>query len=362
LTAPERAKVTLRDVAKAAGVSKSTAANVYNRPERVREEVRNQVRAAASRLGYPGPNPIGRLLSAGKVNAIGVATAEPLTYFFDDPWARSVLSHLSAECRRRSVGLALVSTEDRRRAAWNVRSAVVDGFVLLCVEGTGELLVRLTRERGLPFVALSLQVDDPDFPSISVDDRAGAQLAAKHLLDLGHRRLAILGIELSPDGGGLLTPEQARRGVYLTTLLRLKGYWDALEAAGISTENVPIFETRSNFASVEAGMAALYPGRDLGGDLRPTALLAMSDHVAMLAMDWLAARGLRVPNDVSVVGFDGVPDGARATPSLTTVAQPIDRIAAHAAAALLDDAAMSGPLILPLTLVERASTGPAPRA
>jgi DNA-binding LacI/PurR family transcriptional regulator len=239
---------------------------------------------------------------------------------------------------------------------------VVDGFVLLCVEGTGELLVRLTRERGLPFVALSLLVDDPDFPSISVDDRAGAQLAAKHLLDLGHRRLAILGIELSPDGGGLLTPEQARRGVYLTTLLRLKGYWDALEAAGISTENVPVFETRSNFASVEAGMVALYPGRDLGGDLRPTALLAMSDHVAMLAMDWLAARGLRVPNDVSVVGFDGVPDGARATPPLTTVAQPIDRIAAHAAAALLDDAATSGPLILPLTLVERASTGPAPRA
>jgi DNA-binding LacI/PurR family transcriptional regulator len=352
----ERSKATLRDVAQMAGVSKSTAANVFSRPEVVREEVREQVRAAARQLGYAGPNPLGRLLSAGRVNAIGVATAEPLSYFFDDPWARAVLSHLAAECGRRGAGLALVSTEDRRQAAWNVRSAVVDGFVLLCVEGSGELLVRLTRERGLPFVALSIEAEDPSVPSIAIDNRGGARLAAEHLLRLGHRRFAILGIELSPEGGGLLTPEQARRGLYASTLLRLEGYWDALAPVGISPDAVPFFETRNERTSIEAGMAALFPTPDLGGTTRPTGLLAMSDNAALLAIEWLAARGLRVPGDVSVVGFDGVPEAARATPALTTVAQPLDAIAARAAAALLDGRTLESRETLPLTLVERAST------
>jgi DNA-binding LacI/PurR family transcriptional regulator len=353
----ERSKTTLRDVAQAAGVSKSTAANVFNRPEVVREEVREQVRAAARQLGYAGPNPLGRLLSAGRVNAIGVATAEPLSYFFDDPWARAVLSHLSAECGRRGAGLALVSTEDRGQAAWNVRSAVVDGFVLLCVEGSGELLVRLTRERGLPFVALSMGAEDPGVPAIAVDNRAGARLAAEHLLSLGHRRFAVLGIEFWPDSSGPVTPEAARRGTYMGTLHRLDGYWETLAAAGIAPHEVPIFETRNDRATVEAGLAALFPGPDGGGPGRPTGLLAMSDHAAMLALDWLAARGLRVPQDVSVIGFDGVPEGARATPALTTVAQPLDEIAARAAAVLLDGETLATRETLPLTLVERASTG-----
>lgn len=355
----DRSRPTLRDVAQAAGVSKSTAANVFSRPHLVREEVQEQVREAAGRLGYAGPSPLGRLLSAGRVNAIGVATAEPLSYFFDDPWARAVLSHLSAECGRRGAGLALVSTEDRRQAAWNVRSAVVDGFVLLCVEGSGELLVQLTRERGLPYVALSMVTEDSGVPSIAVNNRAGARLAADHLLSLGHRRIAILGIEMSPEGGGLLSPEAARRGTYANTLLRLEGYWDALGAAGIAPETVPVFETRNDRASVEAGMDALFPGSGLGGPGRPTGLLAMSDHVAMLAMDWLVARGLHVPEDVSVVGFDGVPEGARATPPLTTVAQPLHEIAARAAAALLDGGGPDGRTTLPLTLLERASTAKA---
>ncbi len=360
LAQQERSKTTLRDVAEAAGVSKSTVANVFNRPELVREELREQVRAAARRLGYAGPDPLGRLLSAGRVGAIGVATAEPLSYFFDDPWARAVLSRISAECGRRGAGLALVSTEDPSQAAWNVRSAVVDGFVLLCVEGSGELLVRLTRERGLPFVALSMGAEDLGVPAITVDNYAGAQLAAEHLLSLGHRRFAVLGIAFWPNSSGLVEPDRARQGFYTGTLRRLEGYWDALAAAGIAPGAVPVFETRNDRATVEAGMAALFPDPDGGGPGRPTGLLAMSDHAAMLAVDWLAARGIRVPHDVSVVGFDGVPEGARATPALTTVAQPLDEITARAAAALLDGEPLARRETLPLTLVVRGSAAAAP--
>lgn len=99
--------IRLADVAKAAGVSHGTASNVFSHPEIVREEVRERVKAAADALGYTGPDPKGRLLRAGKVNAIGVATAQPLSYFFDDPFARVVMSGISEICDATGAGLSL---------------------------------------------------------------------------------------------------------------------------------------------------------------------------------------------------------------------------------------------------------------
>ena len=93
-----RKAATLADVAKAAGVSKGTASNVFNRPEVVRDEVRRRVRDAATSIGFRGPDPKGRLLSAGKVNAIGVATVEPLGYFFTDPFARVLMTGITEAC------------------------------------------------------------------------------------------------------------------------------------------------------------------------------------------------------------------------------------------------------------------------
>jgi DNA-binding LacI/PurR family transcriptional regulator len=150
--------VRLSDVAKAAGVSHGTASNVFSRPEIVREEVRERVKAAAEKLGYGGPDPKGRLLRAGKVNAIGVATAEPLSYFFDDPFSRVVMSGISEACDRTGAGISLVSAANEEQLVWNIRSALVDGFIVFCLEG-GSRLVELTRERGLPFVALDFGFD-----------------------------------------------------------------------------------------------------------------------------------------------------------------------------------------------------------
>ena len=147
-----RDSVKLSDVAKAAGVSQGTASNVFSRPEIVRAEVREHVHATARAMGYGGPDPKGRLLRAGKVNAIGVATAEPLAYFFDDPFARELLRGISEACDKVGAGIALVSARRDERLAWNIQSALVDGFVLLCIEN-GEHLVQLTRDRTLPFVA-----------------------------------------------------------------------------------------------------------------------------------------------------------------------------------------------------------------
>src|SRR5690606_36521353 len=111
--------VRLADVAKAAGVSQGTASNVFNRPDLVRDEVRQRVVATAQALGYAGPDPKGRLLRAGKVNAIGVATAEPLAYFFEDPFARVLMTGISEACDANGAGLSLVSAMSEEKLAWN---------------------------------------------------------------------------------------------------------------------------------------------------------------------------------------------------------------------------------------------------
>lgn len=129
------------------------------------------------------------------------------------------------------------------------------------------------------------------------------------------------------------------------------GYWAALEEAGIDLSTVPVFETRGDRDSVDAGMETLF-----GGAEAPTAILAMSDHVALLAMDWLQAHGRNVPEDVSIVGFDGVPEAARSSPGLTTMAQPLRRLAERAVAAILDGEMPGAEESLPVELVVRQST------
>ncbi len=339
----------LVDVAKRAGVSRGTVSNVFSHPELVRDEVREHVREVAKQLGYRGPDPKGRLLRAGKFNAIGVATAEPLGYFFDDPFARELMMGISAACDAHGAGLSLVSAMDRERLGWSIDSALVDGFVLLCIEG-GERLVELTRARQLPFVALALGKPDPTISAIGIDDVHGGELAARHLVDLGHRDLAILALEFTNDHVGFISDAEIDAALYSTSRDRMVGYRKVFREAGIDPASVPVFETHHDQPTVSAALEAIFAIK------HPTALLCMSDRIAMLAIDWLKARGLSVPTDVSVIGFDGVPESARATPPLTTIAQPIAAIGRRAVELILEADGDIHRETLPLELVVRAST------
>ncbi|MGN8019374.1 LacI family DNA-binding transcriptional regulator [Phyllobacterium sp. 22229] len=350
-----KGKVRLADIARAAGVSQGTASNVFSRPDVVRDEVREHVLAVAKNLGYAGPSVTGRLLRAGKVNAIGVAAIEPLAYFFDDPWARAFLAALAEVCDAKGTGLTLVSARNQQRLSWNIKSALVDGFVLLCVEG-GERLVELTRERQLPFVSLALGVDDPTIPAIGVNNVDGAAAAAHHLTALGHRRFVILSTEFTDDHVGRIDVHDIERGVYSTSRDRAAGYWRALARAGIARETVPVFETQNDRQSVHACLEQVFAAAE-----HPTAILAMSDNIAMLAMAWLADRGLTVPDDISIIGFDGVPEGGICKPGLTTMAQPFQELALRAVRAILDDAMPEEREIIAVKLIERGSTA-APKA
>jgi DNA-binding LacI/PurR family transcriptional regulator len=343
----------LADVAKAAKVSQGTVSNVFNRPELVREEVREHVRSVANMLGYKGPDPKGRLLRAGKVNAIGVVTAEPISYFFTDPFARVLMEGIAEACDAQHAGISLVSAANEEDLAWNIRSALVDGFILFCIEG-GERLVRLTRERQLPYVALALGVADDTIPAIGIDNIEGGRLAARHLTDLGHRRFGVLTLPFKEGGPvGRVIESELGTTVLATSRHRLQGYFEVLAAAGVDTTAVPVFETRNEEKSVRAGLEGMF-----ASGARPTAILAQSDRIALIAMDWLRERGLSVPGDISVIGFDGIIESEHSDPPLTTIAQPMAGMGHMAVAEVLD---YKGPVrrqVLPLKLVVRASTAP----
>ncbi len=345
--------VRLADVAAAAGVSQGTASNVFSRPEVVRPEVRERVLAAAATLGYGGPDPRGRLLRAGKVNAIGVASVEPLSNFFEDPYARELMRGITEAADAAGAGVSLISTLNEERLAWNIESALVDGFILLCIEG-GEKLVELTRARQLPFVAIDLGRPDKTIATIGVDDLGGARAAAQHLLDLGHRRFAVLSLEYDVDHFGWAHPDQVGEASFHTVRNRMAGYLQTLAAAGIDAGRVPVWAARSRASDLVPGLEAIFDAAE-----PPTALLAMSDRLALYALDWLGQRGLRVPEDVSIIGFDGVPEGAQSRPPLTSMVQPIHDIGTRAVAAILERGAL-GPMqqMLPVELLVRASTAP----
>lgn len=346
--------VRLSDVAKAAGVSRGTASNAFNHPEIVRPKVREKVLAAAAALGYAGPDPRGRMLRAGKVNAIGVATAEPLAYFFEDPFARVVMSGIAQACDETGAGISLVSAANEEHLAWNIQNALVDGFVVFCIEG-GSRLVELTRERRLPFVTLDYGFDDDTVSSIGIDDVDGATRAARHLTGLGHRRFAILSLASVDGRTGPATPANAEAAVYSGTRDRMRGYLSAIADAGIAPESVSIFETDNDEPSTRRALDHIFAQPE-----RPTAILAMSDRMALTALDWLAEHGLSVPQDVSVVGFDGVPESETSRPPLTTVAQPMIEMGRRAVSAILDFDGSVRREALDLELVVRQSTAPPP--
>ncbi len=249
--------VKLIDVAKAAGVSRGTASNVFAHPELVREALRERVLAAANELGYGGPNPQGRLLRLGKVNAIGVTPpgAYGVSVAFSAPYFREFLTGVGTVCDERGASLTVISGigQDKTRG---IRNALVDGFILHQIEDAA--LVEARRRR-LPFVAVDL-VADSNTNFVRIDDRAGGRMAAAHLTALGHRRFAIFSVlrqdpthtpavSLEPVFHG---PSEARHRLVRGFAIdddRLAGYADSLGEVGLSIDEIPIVECGARFGS-----------------------------------------------------------------------------------------------------------------
>lgn len=343
-------RVKLSDVAEAAGVSLGTASNAFNHPQRVRDEIREQVRATARDLGYHGPDPVGRLLMGAKANAIGILPPGdmPVSTAVRSPFFREFVLGVAEVCDEHGASLVMISGAPERKGS-AIRNALVDGFIL---GHRNEIDLVAARQRQVPSVVMDMD-GGPTASSVQIEARAGARLAVAHLLGLGHRQFAIVSVQRVPERPTYHPPSTRKRRLqagYPLDQQKLLGYAEALESAGIPIGEVPIIESYPHPPLSADGARMLF-------DVAPhaTAILAMSDRNAIAILEEAGRRGIRIPGDVSVVGFDNVPDAAVAAPPLTTIAQPLvekGRIAAR----ILFEGGDPRREILPVDLVVRAST------
>jgi DNA-binding LacI/PurR family transcriptional regulator len=351
-----RKTVTLLEVARAAKVSKSTVANAFSRPKLVRPELLARIEAAARELGYDGPDPKGRMLSLGKVNAIGVLPfgRSGVSQFFKNPYQRDFLAGVAQACEERDVGLSLVSGRDDQEA-WGIKNALVDGFIFTGVEQVD--LLAHGRGRRLPFVVMDLS-GAPHINSVSTENRDGARQVTRHLIELGHRRFVIVSglYSLRPPVFHPASGAERRLVDSGPPLLeKLEGVADALAETGLSIHDMPIAEacgTPEEEKAFGSGAAMI-----LDKAPEATAVIALADNIALSILLQAKKRGLRVPRDLSIVGFDDVSEAALAEPPLTTV--HVSAVAnGRAAVQLLLEGGPPRQVVTPVHLVVRSSTAP----
>ena len=331
-------RVTITDVARTAGVSKTAVSFAFNYPERLGQATLDRVLQVAEELGYT-PHPLARALSLRRSGAIGLLIPQSLSAVFSNPFTSELIQGLGSVFAEHDLTLLLVPPLDGSLEE-AVRQASVDGFISLGLAADDPTLEALAR-MGLPTV--HVDSDPLSGAVVNVDDRGGAEAAARHLVELGHRRLALI----------MLPEARARTGLTAVASRRLAGYQAVLSEAGLEE---PLLLVAG--ATLEAGAEAFAQMR--GQARQPTAVLAMSDMAAVGLMAAAQAAGRRVPEDLSIVGFDDLPMAAWTRPGLTTVRQPIaekGRLAAQLVISLLEGRRPASPPPLQTSLVVRGSTG-----
>jgi LacI family transcriptional regulator len=325
--------VTLEQVAARAGVSPSTVSRILNGTATVSDAKRQAVDEAIATLGFV-PNPVARGLAGGRTLSVGVVTQA-----IDSPFYGGALRGIEERLAKAGYSPLFVSghwdAAVEARCIETLRARRVDGIIVL----TGRLSDAALRAiaKSLPLVVSGRKLRAPGLYAFDFDNLAGGRMATQHLLDLGHRRIAfIAGDPVHPDA-------QARQ----------RGYADALAGAGLSVDPALVmpgeYQEESGRAAIEHLIASGVPF---------TAVFAANDQMAVGAALALQQHGLRVPDDVSLVGFDDQLLARYANPPLTTVRQPASEMGDQAAAAMLallrgDDPVVDlpGPM-----LVVRAST------
>jgi DNA-binding LacI/PurR family transcriptional regulator len=339
-------KITINDIAKEAGVSKTAVSFAFNDPTQLAPTTVRHIREIAERLGYT-PDPIARSMTTKRTNSLGLLLPQDIATAMSNPFFTQFIRGIGTVCGRGGKTLMLVPPlwGSMLRA---IPHATVDGFIVVGLEvDRGE--VQLLRRRHVPFVMVDS--DAPvDVPSINVDDRSGARAVMAHVLARGHRRIAILCLE-----SGKVRHIEEYTG---TLAARLAGYRDALAEHNIALDDpgIQIVEATSSW---EGGYAAFEQVWSVARP--PTAIVAMSDIMAIGAMDAARAHMVHLPEQLSVVGFDDLSDARRMRPALTTVRQPVEekgRLAADTLVAALNDPGAPAHYLLPTELMVRQSVVP----
>ncbi|WP_231916249.1 LacI family DNA-binding transcriptional regulator [Microbacterium karelineae] len=338
------ARVTLQTIADEVGVSRMTVSNAFSRPDQLSSELREKILDTARRLEYAGPDPSARALVRGRTNVVGmVLTEDPRDAFRDDVAIGFVRA---ATERLAEAGYSLALLHSGSGDNIPARDVAMDGTIVYACTPQSEAVQHLLRRR-LPIVRVE-GLPVAGVADVSLDDAAGAAEAARHLLDLGHRDIALIVTGVDADDETL---PAAPDTPHAPMERRIEGWESALRAAGVDPRYVgtpgPDLDTTLTRRI----------GRML--DSAPTAVLAYSDLAAMEVIEQAQARGIDVPSELSVIGFDDNPIAERVRPRLTTVHQDVVRKGELAADLLL--AQLRGEAVpridpLPTTLVVRETT------
>jgi DNA-binding LacI/PurR family transcriptional regulator len=333
--------VTIYDVAKRAGVSTATVSKVLSNTPYVSTDTRARVVAVIDELDFV-PSLAARSLSNARTNIIGLAFPYVSDYLFDDPHLMTFLRGVDEIVSAREVSILLMTARSGDDAASSLRRLLhvqyVDGAIILGMQSTMPT-ARALRHQLYPTVALGYASPLGVRNTVHAADREGAAQAANHLVSLGHRRIAVM------TGPSEIAAVEER----------LEGFRSQLATAGITLDADLVVE--GDFTQ-ESGYTLAPQLLDHADP--PTAVFAVNDRMALGLMAYAQARGLDIPSDLSIVGFDDIPAAAYAHPPLTTVSQP-SRAMGHVAAQRLLDLIEEGgdgfdPVVLPTTFVPRSST------
>lgn len=306
-------RTTIRDVAAQAEVSIKTVSRVFNKEPFVKESTRERVLEAAQTLNFE-PNPVARALVTQRTRSMGLLYENPAEFSY----IQKVLDGVFEACLSRGLSLLLrpcperIPIADVRRF---VRQTRVDGVVLLATLGDRPDIVEMLRELGVPMAQVSPATPVAGAISVNPKDREACALLTEHVLSHGHSRIGF--IEGDPGHGA--------------SHERLKGFMAALGRHGRLPDRRLIAPGRFSFDSGKYATHALLRERP-----RPTAIIASNDDMAAGAIVAARQLGLEVPADLSVAGFDDSPIASHTWPPLTTMRQPISRMASTAAALLID--------------------------
>ncbi|TIC80155.1 LacI family DNA-binding transcriptional regulator [Nocardioides sp. GY 10127] len=358
------AKVTLQSIADAVGVSRMTVSNAFSRPQKLSAELRARILATADEMGYVGPDPAARALARGRTGTVGLLWTGWLGENADDAVSMQMLVTVADALAERGLALTLLPAGLAGEDVVPTRDVPMDGALVYTCEPDSPDVAWL-RKRELPLVTID-QVPLPDVAAINVDDRGGARAAAQHLLDLGHRRIGL--VQLAPVQEDTDSAERAQEISNPPATERMSGWREALAAAGVEPAAVRLVPVQPRTRTFEVVREML------DAEQRPTALLCFSDTLAAQAVRAAESLGLRVPDDLSVVGFDD--SSVAQALGLTTVSQPLAEKGRLAVQLLVDaiastragEQAPDGQTpdeqprhVLPTSVVVRGSTAPPPQ-
>jgi LacI family transcriptional regulator len=329
---------TIREVAESAGVSSATVSHVINNTRFVSQETRQRVLAAMAALNYR-PNALARSLRQGKTNTLGLVLPDSANPFFAE-----ISRSIEDEAFKKGYSVFLCNTElDMQRELFYVdvlSKKQVDGIIFVAAGDQADSLDFLLRQN-MPVVMIDRDLPQVEVDAVLTDNQLGGVLATRHLIELGHKRIACIA------GPSSITPSAER----------IIGYRRALEEAGLSYDENLIL--RGDYHA-QSGMQVTQTLLKMNP--RPTALFALNDLMALGALRAAAEANCSVPGDLAVVGYDDLELAQFTNPSLTTIAQPKKEIGTQAVSLLVDRMShKSRPpsrLVLPPELIVRRSTQP----